>query len=138
MFQLLLLLCRCPKIVELDLRDNPLTDIEIIIRKLNLKKLGLNLNFPEIKSIKYLSTLEVLFFTHDPNKEIDILQEQNPNLKILYADFNIAWPDQKYNYQDGLWDVFGKCENIHFRGSESNLNQCFINQLLANSFGPRQ
>ena len=38
-------------------------------------------------------------------KKNTVYLEQNSNLKILYADFNIAWPDQKYNYQDGLWDV---------------------------------
>ena len=80
---------RCPKLVELDLRGNPITKIDVIIDNLRLKKLGLNLDFPEILSVKSLPTLEVLFFSCTSGNKLEMLKKQNPSLKIINDDFNI-------------------------------------------------
>ena len=40
------------------------------------------------------------------DNKLEILKKQNPHLKIINDDLNIAWPDQLFNYKEGLWDAF--------------------------------
>ena len=98
--------------MELDIRGSPITTIEVIVNNLRLTKLGLNLDFPEILSVKSITTLEVLFFSSTSDNKLEILKKQNPHLKIINDDLNIAWPDQSFNYKEGLWDTFEICEPV--------------------------
>ena len=89
----------------MDLRDTSITSISSIVDTLHLSKIGLTLDFRELLQIKNMKNLKVLFCNTLNETEANILREHKPDLKISKEDFNIAWPDQCYQYMDGFWDI---------------------------------
>ena len=88
---------------------------------MNLLKIGVTIDFRELRRIKSMKSIKVLYCNILSDGEVEILKEQNPNLEISKEDFNIAWPDQCYHYLDGFWDIQVKQENIRFElKNESN------------------
>ena len=81
---------------------------------MNLLKIGVTIDFRELRRIKSMRSIKVLYCNILSDAEVEILKEQNPNLEISKEDFNIAWPDQCYHYLDGFWDIQVKQENIRF------------------------